>query len=82
MEQTKKLVLALGEGSNTHILTSKKEIDFKVDEATEQVEFILHSQGILTHEEHAKIVLEQGKYKKYPQMEYDPFTENLRAVFD
>ena len=75
-----KLVLALGEGSHTHIMTSKKEIDAKI--VGDQIDFILKDLGIITHEEHDRIVLPAGKYQKFAQQEYDPFARKFRAVFD
>jgi hypothetical protein len=78
--KSKTLKLALGEATHTHLMTSKSEIKYNIFE--EEIEFILNAQGIITHEEHDRIVLPPGHYQKYPQAEYDPFTNNMRAVFD
>lgn len=78
--KTKQLKLALGEGSHTHIMESKKEITY--EQFGEVLEFVLADQGIITHEEHDKIILQPGSYTKYPQTEYDPFSQSMRAVFD
>lgn len=77
----KKLVLALGESTHTHVMESKKPIEW-TEKANEEIDFILQELGIITHEEHNKIVLKAGVYRKYPQMEYDPFQNEMRFVFD
>lgn len=75
------LKLALGEGSNTHILHSEKEIQSTLN-PDDEIEFLLKGTGVVLHEEHDRIVLDKGKYVKYPQMEYNPFIQRMNRVFD
>lgn len=86
MNKTKKnahkLVLALGESTHTHIMHSEAEIEAEVDESTEAIAFLLKDTGIITHEEHDRIVLEPGRYHKTNQVEFDPFNMTVSRVFD
>ncbi len=38
--------------------------------------------GVLTHDEHAKMVFEKGRYRSYNQVEFNPFDETVNRVFD
>ena len=78
---TKKLVLALGESTHTHIMTSKSDIDYR-DLGNESISFLLKGTGVITHEEHDRIVLPAGSYVKVNQVEYDPFLNEVVRVFD
>lgn len=82
MKKTKKLTLALGESTHTHIINSKQEIEYVDEKFSNDLSFILKERGIITHEEHATIILNPGNYYKVNQVEYDPFTDLVRAVFD
>jgi hypothetical protein len=81
-KKTKKLVLALGESTHTHIMHSEKAITYKVNEQTEAIAFLLEGTGVITHEEHDRIVLEPGAYRKTNQVEWDPFNQTTSRVFD
>jgi hypothetical protein len=78
------LLLALGETAHTHVLHAKKIVHRNVNDPNmdDVIEFMLEGTGVIRHEEHDKIVLSPGKYRKYPQMEFDPFLNTHRAVFD
>lgn len=80
MEKAKKLTLALGEGSHTHIMRSKEDVKYRIE--NEEIDFELTSDGVITHEEHDRMILPPGKYHKYPQFELDPFTNRHVAVWD
>jgi len=38
--------------------------------------------GILTHDEHDKMVFPKGNYKSYNQVEFNPFDNTVQRVFD
>jgi deoxyribodipyrimidine photolyase len=82
LKKTKKLVLALGESTHTHIMHCEKEIEYDLDQNTEAIKFVLRERGIITHEEHDRIVLEPGAYVKTNQVEFDPFNQTVSRVFD
>jgi hypothetical protein len=81
-KKTKKLVLALGESTHTHIMHCEKEIEYELDEQTEAISFLLKDTGVITHEEHDRIVLKPGRYHKTNQVEFDPFNQTISRVFD
>jgi hypothetical protein len=80
-KKAKSLALALGESTHTHMLTSARNITFE-ELVLENIDFSLQSTGVLRHEEHDRIVLPKGRYLKVNQVEYDPFSNSVRAVFD
>ena len=80
-EKTKRLVLQVGESTHQHVLVSEAEIEATVHPG-DTIEFMLKEMGILTHEEHGKMVLPPGRYVKYPQVEFDPLGRDVRQVFD
>jgi hypothetical protein len=43
---------------------------------------MLKDLGVLTHDEHAKMVFEAGKYRSYNQVEFNPFDQTVNRVFD
>jgi hypothetical protein len=81
IQKTKRLVLQVGESTHQHILESVGEIEADVREG-DTISFMLKEMGILTHEEHGKMVLPPGHYVKYPQVEFDPLGRDIRQVFD
>jgi hypothetical protein len=82
MKTAKKLALKVGNGLNTHLLKSKKEFSFT--ETDERFEFTLNddNDNEIVHNEHDIILLKKGKYISSTQVEYDPFSGNIRNVFD
>ena len=75
--------IVLGEGEiigHKHILESKKDIDWEQDD--NGISFMLKDMGILTHDEHAKMVFPKGNYRSYNQVEFNPFDNSVQRVFD
>lgn len=81
-QKTKTLVLALGESTHTHIIKAKSDINYISLEGNDAIAFFPKNKVTITHEEHADIVLQPGNYYKVNQVEYDPFLDLVRAVFD
>lgn len=79
--KTKKLVLALGESTHTHIIECKENIEYNQGE-NEVIEFLLKDTGVITHEEHDRIVLDKGFYTKINQVEFNPFDNSISNVYD
>ena len=81
MKKAKRIVLGEGETvGHKHVLESKKDIEFSQNETG--IEFMLSTMGILTHDEHAKMVFPKGKYKSFNQVEFNPFDNSVQRVFD
>ncbi len=81
--QNKAKRIVLGEGEivgHKHILESDKNIEFTQTE--ESITFMLNAMGILTHDEHDRMVFEPGEYKSYNQVELNPFDNTVSRVFD
>jgi hypothetical protein len=83
MEKKKARRIVLGEGEivgHKHILESKSDIEF--EQTQESITFMLNSMGILTHDEHDRMVFTPGKYTSYNQVEFNPFDNTVQRVFD
>ncbi len=81
MQKAKKIVLGEGEIiGHKHILESRTELEYNT--ADESITFMLHDMGILTHDEHDKMVFKPGKYRSYNQVEFNPFDNTIQRVFD
>jgi hypothetical protein len=81
MQKAKRIVLGEGEiVGHKHILESSKDIDYV--ETDNKISFMLNSMGILTHDEHDRMVFEPGRYVSYNQVEYNPFDKTIQRVFD
>jgi hypothetical protein len=75
--------IVLGEGEivgHKHILESKSDITYTTDNGI--IDFVLKSLGVLTHDEHAKMVFDKGRYRSYNQVEFNPFDQTISRVFD
>ena len=85
-ETTKTLVLGEGEGRDAtgeikkHVLNSKNSISYTRNR--QSIDFELKALGVLTHDEHAKMIFEQGQYRSYNQVEFNPFDQTVQRVFD
>lgn len=80
-KKAKKIVLGEGEiVGHKHILESKSDIEW--EETNNALQFELKSMGILSHDEHAKMVFGPGQYVSYNQVEFDPFTGDVVRVYD
>lgn len=81
--------LCLGEGEHVsavtgqmikHILDSKKEIEYEA--TADSITFMLNEMGVLTHDEHDRMVFEKGTYHSYNQVEFNPLDQTISRVFD
>ena len=85
-QKSKRLILGQGEGRDAtgqikkHVLDSKSNIEY--DTTTDSITFMLKDMGVLTHDEHDKMVFPKGKYKSYNQVEFNPFDNTVQRVFD
>lgn len=82
MEQKAKRIV-LGEGEivgHKHILESEKDIVF--EQTDDSIKFMLNSMGVLTHDEHDRMVFGPGSYVSYNQVEFNPFDNTVQRVFD
>jgi hypothetical protein len=81
MQKAKRIVLGEGEIiGHKHILESSKDIEF--EQTAESITFMLKDMGILTHDEHDRMVFPAGQYKSYNQVEFNPFDQTVQRVFD
>ena len=81
MQKAKRIVLGEGEIiGHKHILESKKDMEYT--QINDSITFMLKDMGILTHDEHDKMVFPKGKYRSYNQVEYNPFSQEVQRVFD
>ena len=81
MKKAKRIVLGEGEiVGHKHILESDSNIEYA--ENAESITFMLNSMGILTHDEHDKMVFQAGTYRSYNQVEFNPFDQTIQRVFD
>jgi hypothetical protein len=81
LKQSKKIILATGEGANTHAINSKTLISYE-DMGNETIKMTLSDVSTITHEEHGTIVLGPGVYYKTNQVEFNPFNNTVSYVFD
>jgi hypothetical protein len=80
-QKAKRIVLGEGEIiGHKHILESNSEIEYEQFGST--LAFELKSMGILTHDEHAKMLFPEGNYRSYHQVEFNPFDQTVSRVFD
>jgi len=85
-QKSKRLILGQGEGRDAtgqikkHVLDSKSNIEY--EQTTDSITFMLNDMGILTHDEHDKMVFSKGKYRSYNQVEFNPFDNTIQRVFD
>jgi hypothetical protein len=81
MQKAKRIVLGEGEIiGHKHILESTRDIEYSTNK--ESIDFMLDSMGILTHDEHSKMVFGKGRYRSYNQVEFNPFDNTVNRVFD
>lgn len=80
-QKAKRIVLGEGEiVGHKHILESKQDISY--EQTQESITFMLNAMGILTHDEHDRMVFEPGRYRSYNQVEFNPFDQTVSRVFD
>jgi hypothetical protein len=82
MKTARRIILGEGEVvGHKHALESKSVIKYQ-DDNDSHMPFILTSQGVLTHDEHDRMIFSPGKYRSYHQVEFNPMTQNISRVFD
>ena len=80
-ETTKKLVLAEGETiGHKHVLEAPTGVQY--DRSNESICMLLSGQGVLTHDEHDRMVFSPGKYRSYHQVEFNPMDGTIGQIFD
>ena len=80
-QKTKRLVLVEGEvAGHKHVLESKSDITY--ERTTDNIKFMLNGLGVLTHDEHDRMVFEKGTYYSFNQVEFNPFSKTIERVFD
>ena len=80
-KKTKKLVLGEGEViGHKHVLESKADITY--ERTSDHIKFMLNGLGVLTHDEHDRMVFEKGTYYSCNQVEFNPFSKTIERVFD
>jgi hypothetical protein len=77
-----RLVLATGEGANTHAVIAASKISFS-EMREETIKFEIKDEfALVTHEEHGTIRLSTGVYYKTNQVEFNPFDNSVSRIFD
>lgn len=81
LKKTKRLVLGEGETiGHKHVLESEKEIEY--EQTPDHIKYMLAELGVLTHDEHDRIVMTPGVYRSYNQVEFNPMDGTVNRVFD
>jgi len=81
-EKTRKLTLAYGEVTgHAHRLSGDVEV-LEWEGGPDEILFRVSSGATLTHEEHDRMILEEGLYLKVNQVEFDPLEEVIREIAD
>lgn len=79
--KSKRLVLGEGETiGHKHVLESSKDISY--EKSDQEIRLFLLGTGILTHDEHDRIILEPGAYRSYSQVEFNPMDGTVGRIFD
>lgn len=79
--QTRKITLSEGETlGHKHVLESGSSFDYTIE--ADVLRFILKDTGLLTHDEHDRMVLAPGKFRRYHQFEFNPMDNSIGRVFD
>jgi hypothetical protein len=76
--------IELGEHSgNAHVIAPTKNglINFYMD-GTQLLLEVKEAPAVITHEEHAPLIIPIGIYKKLIETEYDPFLKVIKQVQD
>lgn len=80
-QQSRRLVLGEGETiGHKHVLKSNAAIEYSKE--NDSIRFMLNGLGILTHDEHDRMVLNKGRYRSYNQVEFNPMDGTVNRVFD
>jgi hypothetical protein len=86
-EKARRVCLGEGEGidaatgqMNKHVLDCKSDIEFEKE--SDHIKFMLNDLGVLTHNEHNRMVFAPGVYYSYNQVEFSPLDRTVSRVFD
>jgi len=80
-QKSKRLVLGEGETiGHKHVLESQTEMSYS--RLKESLHIMLKNMGIVTHDEHDRIVLSKGRHRSYNQVEFNPMDGSIDRVFD
>lgn len=80
-KQSKRLVLGEGETiGHKHVLEAASDIEYAM--LDESVAFLIKGTGVITHDEHDRIVFQSGRYRSYHQVEFNPMDSRVQRVFD
>ena len=80
-QKTKRLVLGEGEMiGHKHVLEC--DSDMEVEKTETSIRIMLRKMGIVTHDEHDRIVLKAAKHRSYNQVEFNPMDGSVNRVFD
>lgn len=81
VNKTNRLVLGEGEViGHKHVLESDTEIDYT--KTNDGISMMLKGLGVLTHDEHDRMVFNPGRYWSYNQVEFNPMDGTVNRVFD
>lgn len=80
-QKSKKLVLGEGETiGHKHVLESDSNIEYAM--LDDCIAFSINGTGVITHDEHDRIVFEAGKHRSYHQVEFNPLDRKVSRIFD
>lgn len=80
-DKAKRIVLGEGETiGHKHVLESSQEFGYEKKDAS--IGIMLKAMGVLTHDEHDRVVLQKGCYRSYNQVEFNPMDGTVNRVFD
>jgi len=81
-KNVKRLVLGEGETiGHKHVLEVTAGMDY--ERSANHIRILLKGTGILTHDEHDRIVFDSGsKLRSYNQVEFNPMDNTVNPVFD
>jgi hypothetical protein len=83
MTTTKSLKLTPNGADMKHIMSSNNSFKYEnISEDGQAIKLVVTDKAVISHDEHAKIVLEKGTYYKFNQVEFDPFNNTVSYVFD
>lgn len=78
---TKRLILAEGETTgHKHVLDTYSSMEYEKNSNNTCI--LLVDKGILTHEDHDRMVFSPGKYRGYNQVELNPMDGSVNRIFD
>lgn len=76
----KKVILALGESSHTHVMTTDEKSEIKI--IGDDIVIDLEQDSPVTHEEHEMIVIPSGRSTKIQQRQFNYSTQLVEKIVD